>query len=409
MMKRKSFIGLFIAFSMIITPMSSFADVTRYTLDEVFTKSLENSKNMYELDYNIVKIEDGIRQAKAGAKKVEANLDDLQEFRKLYKNEQLGRLTDPVDQMTLAGYQAALGETPPYYTYEEKYNMFYYNSEVVPFNLDISLKKLLNTKEQAESQIKNAVYELYNNYLMLNSVLEINENYLDLMNRQYDDALVKYNNNQVSQMELDITKLNRDNQEKEVNKTKLNIDKIKFNLNKLMGNDIDEEFDLDFTPRSYGFENSLSETEFAKLALENNIDLKNAKYDVQSKEHEIDVMDFYIDDFKRQFRDLMTDYEDSKLTVSKLEYDIRENVIYGYNDMTYKGKLVELNKKTSLQKSKEMDKYNNFYDTGKIKMSDLMGVELQYVQQLVNEQKAIYDYYLAQYKFNNAIGKGPLY
>lgn len=409
MMKRKSFIGLFIAFSMIITPMSSFADVTRYTLDEAFQKSLENSKGIYELDYNIVKLEDGIRQSKAGAKKVEANLDDLQEFRKLYKNEQLGRLTDPVDIMTLKGYQAAFGEEPPYYSYVEKYNMFYYNSEVVPFNLDISLKKLNNTKDQVESQIRNAVYELYNNYLMLNSVLDINEKYLDLMNRQYEDILVKYENNQASEMELEITKLSRDSQENEVNKTKLNIEKIKLNLNKLMGNDINSDFELDFTPRSYGLENSLSETEFVKLALDNNIDLINAKYDVKTKEHEIDVMDFYIDDFMRQFRDLMTDYEDSKLTVSKLEYDIRENVIYGYNDMTYKGKLVELNKKTSIQKSKEMDKYNNFYEAGQIKMSDLIGVELQYVQQLVNEQKAIYDYYLAQYKFNNAIGKGPLY
>ncbi|MCT4633650.1 MAG: TolC family protein [Firmicutes bacterium] len=408
-MKRKSFIGLFIAFSMIITPMSSFADVTRYTLDEAFQKSLENSKGIYELDYNIVKLEDGIRQSKAGAKKVEANLDDLQEFRKLYKNEQLGRLTDPVDIMTLKGYQAAFGEEPPYYSYVEKYNMFYYNSEVVPFNLDISLKKLNNTKDQVESQIRNAVYELYNNYLMLNSVLDINEKYLDLMNRQYEDILVKYENNQASEMELEITKLSRDSQENEVNKTKLNIEKIKLNLNKLMGNDINSDFELDFTPRSYGLENSLSETEFVKLALDNNIDLINAKYDVKTKEHEIDVMDFYIDDFMRQFRDLMTDYEDSKLTVSKLEYDIRENVIYGYNDMTYKGKLVELNKKTSIQKSKEMDKYNNFYEAGQIKMSDLIGVELQYVQQLVNEQKAIYDYYLAQYKFNNAIGKGPLY
>jgi hypothetical protein len=394
---------------MIITPMSSFADVTRYTLDEAFQKSLENSKGIYELDYNIVKLEDGIRQSKAGAKKVEANLDDLQEFRKLYKNEQLGRLTDPVDIMTLKGYQAAFGEEPPYYSYVEKYNMFYYNSEVVPFNLDISLKKLNNTKDQVESQIRNAVYELYNNYLMLNSVLDINEKYLDLMNRQYEDILVKYENNQASEMELEITKLSRDSQENEVNKTKLNIEKIKLNLNKLMGNDINSDFELDFTPRSYGLENSLSETEFVKLALDNNIDLINAKYDVKTKEHEIDVMDFYIDDFMRQFRDLMTDYEDSKLTVSKLEYDIRENVIYGYNDMTYKGKLVELNKKTSIQKSKEMDKYNNFYEAGQIKMSDLIGVELQYVQQLVNEQKAIYDYYLAQYKFNNAIGKGPLY
>jgi hypothetical protein len=394
---------------MIITPMSSFADVTRYTLDEVFAKSLDNSKNMYELDYNIVKLEDGIRQAKSGVKKVEATLEDLQEFRKLYKNDQLGRLTDPVDKMTLAGYQAALGEEPPYYTYEEKYNMFYYNSEVVPFNLDLSLKKLLNTKEQAESQIKNAVYELYNNYLMLNSVLEINEKYLSLMDTQYQDVLVKFQNNQASQMELEITKLNRDNQENEVNKTKQSIEQIKFNLNKLMGNDIDADVELVFSPREYGFKDSLLEEDFVKMALDNNIDLQNAKYDVLSKEHEIDVMDFYIEDFKRQFRDLVTDYEDSKLTVSKLENNIRENVLYGYNDLTYKEKNMELNKKISIQKSKELDKYKSYYETGKIKISDLMGIELQYIQQLVNEQKSIYDYYLAQYKFNNAIGKGPLY
>lgn len=409
MMKRKSFIGLFIVFSMIIAPMSSFADVNRYTLDEVFAKSLDNSKNMYELDYNIVKLEDGIKQANAGAKKVEATLDDLQEFRKLYKNDQLGRLTDPMDQMILAGYQAALGEKPPYYTYEEKYNMFYYNSEVVPFNLNISLEKLINTKDQAERQIKNAVYELYNSYLMLNSVLEINERYLELMDKQYQDVLVKYENNQASKIEMEKTKLSRDNQDGEVRKTKLNIEKIKYNLNKLMGNDIKQDFDLLFSPRSYSFENSLSEMEYVQLALDSNIELKNAQYDVQSKEHEIDVMDFYIKDYKRQFRDAVIDYEDSKLIVSKIEASIIENVLFGYNDMVYKEKSMEISKKITLQKSKELEKYKNFYQTGKIKTSDLMGVELQYVQQLVNEQKAIYDYYLAQYKFNNAIEKGPLY
>lgn len=408
-MKRKTFMGLFVVLCMLSMSMVGFAETKSYTLDEVFDLALENSTAIYELDYNLVKLDDNIRKAKFGVQKVDATLEDLQEFRKLYKNDALGRLTDPVEIMTLKAYQAALGEKPPYYTYEEKYNMFYYNSEVVPFTLDKSKEKLSNTKEKAEGSIKNAVYELYNNYLLLNSVIDINDKYLDLMDKQLEDVKVKFENGQASEVEYNITKESRDIQAREVEKSKRQLEVVKYNLNKLIGNNIDENFELKFIPKDYGFENSLQVEDFVNMALENNIDLKNSKLDVAIKEHEIDVMDFYVEDFKRQFRDVVADLEDSKINISKLENNIRENIIYGFKDLTYKGKYMALQNELSKQKSDELNKYKNFYNAGKIKMSDLMGIELKYVQQLVNEQKSIYDYYLAQYKFNNGVGIGPLY
>lgn len=384
----------------------SFADVKSLGYEEAVDMAIKNSKDIKGLERQEKSVELQKSTIKKGVDTAEDTLDVLQEFSKLYKKEEDGASMTMTQRGKLAAYKAELGEEPPYFDKEEKYNKFYYYIDVLPYNYEKGKVKLQNGKFIAERSISKGVYELYNNYINYSKVKEINETYLSLMEKQYQEAVAKKENGQISDKEFSIVRMNRDIRQRELNKVVNTLNKLKYNLNKLVGFDIDEDVLLTFSDMKVNSILDKPIQEYIDMAIANNLNHKNLLIDLDMVNHELDIMDSYLEDYEQKVRDAKILQDDTNIKIKKSTNAITENTHFAYEDVNYKKGLMELNKIKSAQKKMEYDKMLNFYNTGKIKMSDFMGIQLQYIQQLVGEQQSIVDYNNALFKFDLLVNGG---
>lgn len=393
---------------------TSADEVMKLTVGDVQSLAVENSKDLKDLDSNIIKLEDQLKRTIQASYSAQYNLEMIYDVRYLYGLEEDGIPMTAFERMELQIYKKIYGDTPPELTKESKYYNFKYWTDVVVPQMETQLEQLKNTRESVQYQIEKGATELYSQLLGLYGIRTVSEEFYNVTDKNVQDASHLYEVGMISKNDYEDMAASLDNQKSELEKLNSQIDNLEMMLKKMCEIPMDQEILLTDPTVTERFDLGLDLEEAMVSAEEHYTDLLNAELDLTFKQFERTYMDKYLSDSnlaraKDDFRQSDIDLHQAEYNIDKAQYDIADNVYSAHMDLLYQERNMEYLDSMVQEKALAYQNAELYFEQGLMKSADFIAVQTDYLNAMINYEKAENDYEYAKYKFQLLADHGILY
>ena len=294
--------------------------------------ALEKSDAIEDLSDSITDVWEQRNHMLGLKQEIQKQLDMIARFEKLYeKKYEDGETLTPMETAELQGYQMALGDEPPSFTNQEMLDQFIKQRDFPHEQLLVTYKQLKNQRALLPDQLETGVRELYVNLVDLRETLEGQQLYTSNLKNQYGSAQQKFELGQISSQDLLISKNNYLIQKLSMEKLERTEKILALNFKKTIGLSLDQPVKLISNMVVFSTIDLQSIEYYEGLALDNRVEVIDAKNVFEMEKREADIIEAYLDN------PLTTDrlsYDaaviDAKNAYESAVLDVKEDITKGY-------------------------------------------------------------------------------
>lgn len=369
----------------------SFADSAPLLLNEanLSTKAIEYSEAITQLNDGIKALQEGYVSAVEGGNQAGQLLYDYENYKAMYA---AGTGNLAANRTAYATYQAMFGSSPSL-SNEELYNKFGKSAvmadEATYIQLQSTMLDLKSTKLTLESTAK----QLTQSYVKLSAAIDIQTQMLALNQRQLEELSAKYKLGMVSNIEVS-------KQQSAYEKAKLNLEKSKRSLENLEGQvknfagiGYKESIKISADTSLKSDKDLYSLDAYIRFALENRKEVQKSKLELQMKQLADDTAKKYLfnaDLLERQ--NTANELALAKANLSDTEYKVKKEIIQKYQQLQILKEAVTLGQQKLSNSQEQLAMTQSLLELGKVTKTQVMGAELDTLNQKMSLQNAIFDY-----------------
>lgn len=263
---------------------------------------------------------------------IQKQLDTISRFEKLYekKYEDGESLTD-IEKQELQGYQMAFGDEPPTFTNQEMLDQFIKQRDFPHEQLLVTYNQLKNQKALLPDQLEAGVRDLYINLVNLRTTLEGQEVYTNNLKNQLDAAQQKFELGQISSQELLSAKNSYLIQKLSTEQLERTAEILSLNFKNMIGLSLDTPVKLTSNMVAFNKVDLESIEYYEGLALENRVEVIDAKNVYEMETREANIIKEYLDNPLTTDRlTYDSDVIDAKNAYEEAILDVKEDITKGY-------------------------------------------------------------------------------
>lgn len=359
------------------TAISSFAESTVYTVQDLAERAYTKDINHTILDRTLTSLWKQRNSALAGSKQVQAQLDLIERYKTL-KSKPSSELSI-AEIIELTQYRAIFGETPPVYTGQEMLDLFIKNRDFGHASILLEYKKLEAQLNLIKPTLEKAVYDLGLQYIETQENLKLQQSYLEIQKKQLSAQQAKLKLGQISKNQYDLAQLNYQSTAYQINSLENAVSLMKLSFNKLVG--LDAKADLQIKDDYLISENYKLETvdAYLKKALENRSEVTTAAFELTTKQSQYETIKQYLSD---KLLEDMLNYEKDYI-VAQNNYlvakdNVTEDIIDLYNALVQQDQVLKNQSKVYAVKLQNYKNSSLLFKQGKLSSSDFELLTYQY-------------------------------
>lgn len=285
-------------------------------------------------------------------------------------------------------------------TEKQKYDMLIKNKDMY-LSIQSAIQSMKLQMKLVKKNIDIGVRNLYDTVLYLEDAYELQKASYDIKLRDFKDMEEKYNQSQISKLDLTNSKIELEQSKLQVENMERTLENTKLSLKQMCGINIKQDIEIkDDSLFDVNEEKPLEYDEYLKYALNNKEEILIAKIDLEDKKRIYDSADKYLSSKDSELIQLKQDYEESLIKYDEAVNKVRQDVQKLYMEMK--------NKKLALDAAeKNLDKVNESYSSlkqnyeqGFVPISTLRSMEIAVKSSKMNYEKAVRDYENALYSLN---------
>lgn len=286
-----------------------------------------------------------------------------------------------------------------YYTAEDKYNYFY-SMQIQYESANAQYLALQDTVNTFDLQLTSGVDQLMTNLIYLNEMIGLQNDYVAIQLKVYQDAETQYGLGLLSENDYQDAKSSYLKALYSANQTYYNQQSLELQFKLLLGLDIDDTLTLedDYLSPDTNIE---SLEYYEALALENRNDIKSAKYtlDAAYVTYDLNIRGLY--DLTNKLKAQMT-VDQAEAAYDDVKVSAYQDVLSAYNDVINTQKSLTISQKNYEIQLASQRQAEISYEQGLIKKSDLDLVNYATSASLASLKNQIRTVYLAVEALNQS-------
>ncbi len=215
---------------------SVFAD-TGLTLDNAINNAISESETLSDLNDAIDNLKDNYNGAKAQSINMEKTVREVNDYTILDALDRGGVELTEDQEDDLDHYKSTYGPVPPRFPRETWLQMNLLGI-FLPYELENMYESMKVNYEKAELGIEYQTSFLYYNLSNLEEMIKVQNEYLDILEKQANNAESKFKLGLISEIELFRAKSNFTNQKLSIENLEYTCSNLEMQLNLLMGKDL---------------------------------------------------------------------------------------------------------------------------------------------------------------------------
>jgi len=282
--------------------------------------------------------------------------------------------------------------------------------EQMKYVWEIKQKAVEVTKNALANAANDLYYGLYASY---NSRL-LAEKALETAKKTFEREKARYDNGQITGMDLEGVRLNVKAAENALSKAKRDFDNVHRQFNSLAGLPIDYRFELVVMPLVSGNTLTITEEQALASAMENRMELWDLRRQMELIEKQMEIYRHkdvykYHNDTKENYRKAEEKLDELRLNLEEKEYAIQKEIRQAYQDLKISFMALEISKANLERQKKKLETLYTQYNSGLIPVSIIEQLEQAISQLEFAVNMNIVSISNKQDKFNRAISAGPGY
>ncbi len=402
---------VFLVSTVLLLPTSAgFADTINLSLQDAIEGAVSADLIADGMQDSIDDLWKQHDSALKGKQQVEKSLSSYESFILLHEKFEEDGILSASDQTKYKILQATWGKTPPVYTKEKMFTTFIEPRDFGHYALWTEIQKLKNSEKTVLDSIEVGVKELYNQTLNLTETVEAQRLYTEIVSRQYEEAKVKYELGQVSEIDHNSALVSKQIQDLEMQKLERNLFNLERSLMDMARVNVSSDLELASVNLSLPAVRIKSYAEALEQAMANRTEVVNAKLGLDTEQRESDIMLEYITNnltSKRLDQDVAL-LEAKDAYASAVE-SVTVDVYTAWNALEEAKSDYELASKQYKNVRQSYLEAKKSYSLGLINETTLMLSEFDQMMKLNTLKAKLRQYSLVNEKLELAISSGPAY
>lgn len=264
-----------------------------------------------------------------------------------------------------------------------------------------------NALANTADSLFSGLYASYQNRLLAEKSLEI-------ARKAYEREKARYDNGQITKLDLEGAYLNIETAENAISKAERDFDNIHRQFNSLAGLPLDYRFELIGTPWVSGIKITITEEQALEDAMNNRLELWSLRRQMELIELQMEIYrhkDVYKNDkdTKENYQKALEDLDELRLNLEEKEYNIKKEIRQAYQDLKMAFTDLEISKINLARQKNKLDTVYAQYNSGLIPVSIVEQLEYAVSQLEFAVNMNVITILNKQDKFNRAISVGSGY
>lgn len=356
--------------------VNNISQPLKLSLEDAVKRGVDSSSQLSSIDISIKKmwrVTDGDKSFKELTSVTQKELDEIDEYYKLYIRNQFYDNLNNLEDDELLGYKDKYGDIPPPYSRQTLYENYLNGRAFSNYSSWLQVLSLKDSYNTNRAKLEGDIQAAYYNLLYFNELYQSLEDSLNTMEKQYSGMVLKYEKGLVS--ELDKYKF-----EVELSKKRLQLQKSKRNreyqelvLKQICG--IERSQAIELTGKEAGLNKEYkldTYKNYLDKALEKRSEVVNAKLQMDVYKQELEYYDKYI---RQQYTfartNLQQQLEDSEFAVTQSTLNITGDIQAAYTDAKSVQSQLEIKKRDSQNKKSDYNIAEKKYSQGQLSLVEL--------------------------------------
>lgn len=401
-MKKSIWVFLFIFMIQIVNPQNFvYAEDNSLDLNTVISKTLNNSSALKNVENKLSNLQENYQNYNTSSLYAQSRFEADTHYKELLNKDNLSLSEKKELDDYIKNYASPLTDAERI-TYKKAKDL------TIP-NIDYAINMSTLQKQVTNNALVASASELYANLIKVNNGIDIEKSLIQDLQKNYDNSLIKLQNGLVSNMQIQVTKLNLDKEQLQLSKLERNKEYLINNLNKLMGEDIQVRYSKYEAIKLDPIENKTL-NDYLTPALQKRLEIQNADqaYDLKQKEYDI-IAEVYLDDNNLNKINAKYDLTNTKTKKDTAKTKVEKEIKGGYK--AFQNKIADYKSyqnKYDIQKSNYEDILKK-YSLGLVTDANIMDVEVSLKNAQIQMDNARIDTWIYQLKMKYAAEAGPAF
>ncbi len=257
--------------------------------------------------------------------------------------------------------------------------------------------------EKLVNEEKQIVEKQYYKVLHAQKEVEVYEESLVLAENLYEKTKKEFSVGKVAQLDVTSSELNYEKAKKDLGLSKNTLKLEKMNFNNLLGYDLDLEVTLKGSLAYKAFEN-VDITSLLDAAVENSVEVLNAKMAYESAKIDMDIVASTYPDIVFAYREKEATLKESEQNFQNVKNKTKLDINTKYLQAIEKEASIKSIEKAVELAKKQLDVTVLTYDLGKSILIDVQTAQINLESQKLSLANAILDYNMSVITFKESIG-----
>lgn len=257
--------------------------------------------------------------------------------------------------------------------------------------------------EKLVREEKQVVEKQYYKVLHAQKQVDIYEESLKLAQNLYEKTKKEFEVGKVANLDVTSSELNYENVKKDLSLSKNTLKVEKMNLNNILGYDLNQEITLKGNLEYILFEN-LDSTSLVDQALENDLEVLNAKGLYESAKIDMDIEASMYSDIVFTYREKEAALKQSEQNLQGVKNTVKLGINNKYLDFIKKEDSIKSIEKSIELAQKKLNYTILTYDLGKSVLTDVQTSQINLESQKLLLANSILDYNMSVLTFKESIG-----
>lgn len=375
----------------ILMTTGSFASSTPTLLNEatLSTKAIEYSEAIVQLNDGIKALQEGYVSAAEGANQAAQLVFDYENYKTMYAS---GKGSLPANQMAFATYKAMFGDSPSL-SNEDIYNKFGKSAVMADEALYVQLQSTQLDLKSTKLTLESSSKQLVQSHAKLSAAIDIQNQVLTLNKRQLDEVTARYQLGLAASVEVDKQKTAYEKAKLSLEKSKRSLENLERQIKSFGGIDIQEAVTISASTQLKSDKDLYTLDAYVRFALENRKEIQKAKLELNMKQLADDTAKKYLfNELLLERQSTANDLELAKANLKDVEFKVKKEVIQKYQQLQLLKEAVNLSQQKLSNSQEQLTMTQSLLSLGKVTKTQVLGAELDVLNQKMALQNAIFDY-----------------
>jgi hypothetical protein len=387
---------------------SAISQTMELSLKDACEKAQSNTYSLKKIDKAIENLWKQEDKAMSASNSVQQKLDNLEEYRRLYKKQQNGSVLSGDETTWLRNDMMMFGYPPPDFTSEEMYEGFIKTRDLTHYDIWAQVQNQKRAREVAKFTIEDSVRSLYYNVLYMRDKQSSSSQSFATMEKEYKDVQERYKKGLASEVERYQCEIKLSQQKLRIRQNQRNLENAEMQLKNICGIPASQEINLEGITLAGDVKLS-SYNEYCKMALENRNEVLTDKLGLEVATRKLDIMKQYKTAISMDRMDIQQQVDNARFSLSQSTADVLEDIQGAYSDVISKQSNIAYTKKALDTSNKNLLIAQKQYELGQAGITDVWDAKDKVDSNEIDYKKAQQDFDYAYYKINLAVGVGPGY